>query len=224
MKLKIIALMFIFSMIPIFEIIAHPDKEFVTYRYEDGYVHFDLNPETDVNQYHPLDVGIMVFRDGLLGMIPRTNENGRFQFPLIINLISLTTETASMIMDPILSHVSQYIPFWTYNPTEETVVTYNYTVYGTWNSYENRGALNQIWHITDDPYRSSWWQPDQYIIYVPYENHYYKGIYLFGRPTVTNSTPLTPSQIETYLLDMGYMTQETGGETWIPYIKAYSTS
>ena len=220
MKLKILVFMFILSMIPIFEIIAHPEKEFLTYRFEDGYVHFDLTPDTETHQYNPLDVGVMVFRDGLLGMIPRTNENGLFQFPLIINLISLTTETASLVLDPLLSHISQYIPFWTYQPNESTQITHNYTEYGTWNVYENRGGLNQTWYVTDDPYNASWWHPNQYIIYVPEENHYYRGILLLGRPTVTNSTALTQSQLETYLIEMGYMTQTTGGDTWTHYIKA----
>ena len=213
MTLKILAFIIVLSLIPVFEIMANPDKSFITFQHIDGYVEFDLHPESNHDQYTPLDVGILVFSEGLLGIIPRTNARGQLEFPLFHNLISLASESTSLIIDPIFTFLSDYVPFWNYQPKDTPVhFTYDYTQHGEWNVYENRGGLDQTWLITNDPYLKSWWHPNHYIIYVVEENLYYKGIYLFGFPTVMNNQPFDQDTLEQLLEDLGYYQPTTGGD------------
>ena len=221
MSVKILAFLVVLSLVPVFEIMANPSKQFVTFQRVDGYVIFELSPSTSENEYGPLDVGILVFREGVLGIIPRNTPSGRIQFPLFHNLISLATQSTSMIIDPIFSFVSQYVPFWNYQPSEsQHHMDIDYTQFGQWDTYLNRGGLGQTWRITQDPYLASWWHPNHYIVYIVEEDLYFSAIYVFGKPTVVNSQPLSKELIEQFLEDLGYLTSNTGGDTWIPYTQA----
>ena len=54
-----------------------------------------------------------MIKQGLLGMIPRY-VNDRMYFPLFENILSTFAMAKPFVLDPILSYISGFVPFWDY--------------------------------------------------------------------------------------------------------------